>query len=262
MRKILAAAAAAVMAAGFAASAAAETLTVGVYSANPPWEMKQADGSFEGFEVDLVNAIAEKLGMDVNYQDTGFQALFAATNSGRIDMAISSITITNDRLQNQDFTQGYYDADLALGVKEGSGVTKLSDLEGKDVGVLSASTGDKWAKENAEKYKFGNIRGYDAYTQMLLDAQNGRVAAVITDLPGMLFAFKEMQGMTTGETIPTGDRYAIMLGKDSDLTQKASDAITELKEEGFLAQIHEKHFGVPPMEGTSTVTVLDVPTAQ
>lgn len=262
MRKLIAAAAAAVVAFGFATGASAETLTVGVYSANPPWEMKQTDGSFEGFEVDLVNAVAEKLGADVKYQDTGFQALFAATNSGRIDMAISSITITNDRLKNQDFTQGYFDADRALGVKEGSGVSKLSDLEGKDVGVLSASTGDKWAKENAEKYKFGAIRGYDAYTQMLLDAQNGRVAAVITDLPGMLFAFREMKGMTTGETIPTGDRYAIMLGKGSEWTQKASDAITELKESGYLAQIHEKHFGVPPIAGTSTVTVLEVPTAE
>ncbi|WMS42834.1 ABC transporter substrate-binding protein [Acuticoccus sp. MNP-M23] len=262
MRKMIAAVALSVMAAGFAASASAETLTVGVYPANPPWEVKQPDGSFEGFEVDLVNAIAEKLGVDVDYQDTGFQALFAATNSGRIDMAISSITITNDRLQNQDFTQGYYDADLALGLKEGTGAATLADLEGKDVGVLSASTGDKWAREYGEQYKIGAIRGYDTNTQMLLDAQNGRVAAVVTDLPGMLFAFKEMKGMTTGETISTGDRYAIMLAKDSPWTQKASDAITELKEEGFLAQIHEKWFGVPPMEGTSTVTVLDIPTAE
>jgi len=262
MRKLLAAAATAVMVFGFAGAASAETLTVGVYPANPPWEVKQPDGSFEGFEVDLVNAIAEKLGVDVEFQDTGFQALFAATSSGRIDMAISSITITNDRLQNQDFTQGYYDADLALGMKEGTGVSTLADLEGKAVGVLSTSTGDKWAQAHGEEYKLGPIRGYDTNTQMLLDAQNGRVAAVITDLPGMLFAFKEMKGMTTGESISTGDRYAIMLAKGSPWTQKASDAITELKEEGFLAQIHEKWFGVPPIEGTSTVTVLDVPTAQ
>ena len=247
---------------GFAASASAETLTVGAYPANPPWEVKQTDGSFEGFEVDLVKAVGEKLGMDVEFQDLGFQALFAATSSGRIDMAISSITITNDRLQNQDFTQGYYDADLAMGVREDSGVATLADLKGEAVGVLSASTGEAWAKAHQDEYGFGSIRGYDAYTQMLLDAQAGRVAAVITDLPGMLFAFTQMKGMTTGETISTGDRYAIMLGKGSDLTGKVSDAITALKEEGYLAEIHEKYFGVPPAEGSSTVTVMDVPTAQ
>ena len=74
---------------GLATAASAETLTVGAYPANPPWEVKQEDGSFAGFEIDLVNAIAEKLGVEVEYQDLGFQALFAATASGRIDAAIS-----------------------------------------------------------------------------------------------------------------------------------------------------------------------------
>lgn len=247
---------------GLIGSATAETLTVGAYPANPPWEVKQEDGSFVGFEVDLVNAIADKLGMDAEFQDLGFQALFAATSSGRIDLAISTITITDERLQNQDFTQGYYDADMAMGVREGSGVTALEDLDGQDVGVLSASTGEKWALANKETYGIANVRGYDAYTQMLLDAQNGRVAAVITDLPGMLFAFKNMNGMAAGEIIPTGDRYGIMLGKGSDLTGPINDAISALKEEGVLAKIHETHFGVSPTPGSSTVTVLDLPSAQ
>ena len=263
MRRLTVAAASLALAlTAYAGSAVAQTLTVGAYAANPPWEVKQEDGSFQGFEIDLVNAIGEKLGMEVEYVDSGFRELFAATASGRIDMGISSITITDERLQNQDFTQGYYDADLALGTREDSGVSTLADLEGEPVGVLSASTGEAWAKENAEEYELGEIRGYDAYQQMLLDVQAGRVAATITDLPGMLFAFRQMDGMTTGETIPTGDKYAIMLGKDSELTQKVSDAISELKEEGFLAEIHEKHFGVPPAEGTSTVTVMDVPSAE
>ena len=129
----------AVFALGFAASASADTLTVGAYPANPPWEVKQEDGSFTGFEVDIVRAVAEKLGDEVEFQDLGFQALFAAVTSGRIDMAISSITITDERLQNQDFSQGYYDADLAMGMSEKSDVATLADLKGKAVGVLSGS---------------------------------------------------------------------------------------------------------------------------
>src|SRR3954453_19509551 len=100
--------------AGGASQAFADTLTVGAYPANPPWENKKEDGSFEGFEVDLVNEAAKRIGAAVNIQDLGFQALFAATSSGRIDMAISSITITDERLKNQAFTQGYYDSDMAL----------------------------------------------------------------------------------------------------------------------------------------------------
>src|SRR3954452_1450061 len=106
-------AAAAMAGFGTAAPAFAETLTVGAYPANPPWENKKEDGSFEGFEVDLVNEIGKRLGDEMKIQDLGFQALFAATSSGRIDMAISSITINKDRLQNQSFTQPYYNSDVA-----------------------------------------------------------------------------------------------------------------------------------------------------
>jgi polar amino acid transport system substrate-binding protein len=258
MRLLIAAA----LAAGLATAAQAETIAVGAYPANPPWEVKQEDGTFVGFEVDLVNAIADKIGADVEFQDLGFQALFAATSSGRIDMAISSITITDERLQNQDFTQGYYDADLALGVRKDSDIESLSDLEGEPVGVLSASTGEKWAQANQDEYGFGPIRGYNAYQQLLLDVQAGRVAGAISDITGLQYAFEQMPALTVAERIETGDRYAIMLGKGSDLTKRINQAISELKEDGTLAAIYEKHLGVAPDEGTSTVTVLPLPSAQ
>ena len=79
---------------------AAEKLVVGAYPSNPPWEAKNEKGEFEGFEVDLVKAIAKKLNREVELQDLGFQALFAATSSGRIDVAISTITITPERLKS------------------------------------------------------------------------------------------------------------------------------------------------------------------
>src|SRR5215210_4973587 len=119
---------------GGGAPAAAETLEVGAYPANPPWENKKEDGSFEGFEVDLVNEIGKRIGADMHIQDLGFQALFAATSSGRIDMAISSITINNDRLQSQSFTQPYYNSDIALVANKDSGINSLEDMKGKPVG--------------------------------------------------------------------------------------------------------------------------------
>ena len=84
---------------------AVEPLKVGAYPANPPWEYKAADGHFDGFEIDVVNDIAKRLSTTAVFQDFGFQALFAGVSSGRIDMAISSITITPERLKNQAFTQ-------------------------------------------------------------------------------------------------------------------------------------------------------------
>ncbi|RUW18400.1 transporter substrate-binding domain-containing protein, partial [Mesorhizobium sp. M4B.F.Ca.ET.013.02.1.1] len=93
----------------FAAPAFADKIMVGAYPANPPWEYKTDSGGFEGFEVDVANDVAKRIGAEVEFQDLGFQALFAATASGRIDFAVSSISITKERLQNQGFTQAYYD---------------------------------------------------------------------------------------------------------------------------------------------------------
>ncbi|MCF3932854.1 ABC transporter substrate-binding protein [Acuticoccus sp. M5D2P5] len=241
--------------------ASAETLTVGAYPANPPWEVKAADGSFEGFEVDLAEAIAGKLGMDIAFQDLGFQALFAATSSGRVDVAISSITITEDRLKNQDFTQGYYDADIGLGVRADGDVATVEDLNGKPVGVLSSSTGEAWAKENQAVYGFSAIRGYNAYQDMLLDLQAGRIAGAVSDITGLQYAFEKMPALKVAARIKTGDRYGMMLAKNSPLTERVNDAISALKEDGTLAAIYETHLGVAPDPGTSTVTVLDLPTA-
>jgi polar amino acid transport system substrate-binding protein len=247
---------------GFSRPASAETWTVGAYPANPPWENKKEDGSFEGFEVDLVNEIGKRIGAEMHIQDLGFQALFAATSSGRIDMAISSITITNERLGSQSFTQGYYDSDMALATAKDSDVTSLADMQGKPVGVLSTSTGETWAKENMEKYGFTEIKGYNAQQDLLLDVQAGRAAGAISDIAGMQFAFMQMPTMHVVERIKTSDRYGIMMQKDSPNLQRVNDAITAMKEDGTLAALHKKWLGVDADPGTSTVTVLEIPTAQ
>ena len=252
------------LASGLAAPhvAAAGTLTVGAYPANPPWEVKKEDGTFEGFEVDLAKEIGKRLGDDVVFQDLGFQALFVATASGRVDMAISTISITNDRLQSQSFTQGYYDSDLALVTKVGSDVKSLDDLKGKPVGALSTSTGETWIKANQEKYGFGEYKGYDAFQNLLLDVQNGRVDGGISDIGGFQYAMKQLPELAVAARIQTGDRFAMMLPKNSPLLEKVNDAISEIKKDGTMAKLHEKWLGVPAEKGTSTVDVLPIPTAQ
>src|SRR6187551_2587509 len=141
---------------GFAAapvSAFAEgTLNVASYPNNPPFEFKGESGNFEGFEVDIVTEAAKRAGMTVNIEGYDFQPLFAATISGRVDVAISSITITKERLSSQSFTQPYYDADMGIAATTAGGIKGVADLKGKVIGVLSGSTGEKYANENkAEK---------------------------------------------------------------------------------------------------------------
>ena len=245
--------------AGASMAHAENVLNVGAYPTNPPFETKQPDGSFEGFEVDVVNEAAKRAGFKTNIADYGFQALFAAIASKRIDVAISSITITPERLKSVSFTQPYYDSDMGIATKSDSPVKTVADLKGKTVGCLSGSTGEAWVKNNQAADGFADVKGYKAYPNMLLDLSAGRVDAVVSDIPGMQYAFKTMPGLTVKDRIKTGEQYGLMLPKDDPNLQKLSDAIGSMKTDGTLAAIHKKWFGAEPPAGSSTVTAAPIP---
>ncbi len=136
----------------------AADLTVGANIGNVPWEFEDANGKVTGFEVDLVNEIAKRLGKTVEFVNTPFNGLFPAVQSGRINMAISSITITEKRLASVTFAQPYYDSDQSLTVTAASGITGLKGMSGKVVGVDTGSTGDMWAEAHKAEYKLGEIQ--------------------------------------------------------------------------------------------------------
>lgn len=209
-----------------ASPALADTIVVGAYPANLPWEYKTDSGAFEGFEVDMAKEAAKRIGVDVEFQDLGFQALFAATNSGRIDFAISSISITNERLQNQAFTQAYYDSDGTIVGKADSPIHALDDLKGKTIGVISGSTGEAFAKANAERLGIAETKSYKAQQDLMLEVQNGRIDGGAGELAGFQYA------------------------------------ITAMKRDGTMAAIHKKWFGVDPEAGTSTIVPAPIPQAQ
>ena len=151
---------------------------------------------------------AKRLGMTVNVEGYDFQPLFAATSSGRVDVAISSITITPERLGSQSFTQPYYDSDMGIAAKKDGDVKGMADLKGKVVGVLSGSTGEKYANENKEAQGFSEVKGYNSQQDVLLDLSAGRVDGVVSDVPGMEYAFTKMQGLAVVERI--SHRVAVM----------------------------------------------------
>ena len=242
-----------------ASHASAETMTVGAYPSNPPWEFKTEAGAFEGFEIDVARGVAERLGMDVELQDMGFQALFAATSSGRIDFAVSSISVTNERLQNQSFTQPYYDSDGTVVGREESEIDSLDMLDGKVIGVVAGTTGEAWANANRDELGIAEIRNYNAQQDLLLDVRNGRVDGGAGEIAGFQYAMTQMPGLKILVRIPTGERFAMMTRKDHPLLEQANDAMSAMKEDGTMAQIHEKWFGVAPEAGTSTVTAMPVP---
>ena len=258
MKKLLAAAAFG-SALGFAAIAQAEDLTVGANVGNVPWEFQDDTGAIVGFEVDLATEVAKRLGRDIKIENLPFNGLFSAVQSGRIDMAMSSITITEKRLAEVSFAQPYYDSDQSLTVTAASGLKGLGDMSGKIIGVDTGSTGDMWATENQAKYGFAEIRRFEGLAPAMLDLGNGRIDGYISDIPALQYYSKDKPEFAVVERIPTGEQYSMMFAKDAPLAAEVSAIITTLKEEGFVQATHKKWFGSDPEATTSTATVMDMP---
>lgn len=240
---------------------AADPLKVASYPANPPWENKTESGEFEGFEVDIVREIASRMGTTAEIEGMDFKALFVASASGRVDMVISSLTITNERLESQSFTQPYFTGALGIGVKEGSDVKSPADLKDKIVGSIATSFPEKWLQERKDEIGYADYKSYDTTANMLTDLMNGRVDAVVNDIVGLRYAFTQMKGLTVGAEIVTGEKFAMMMPKGSAKLEQVNQIISDMKTDGTMAKIYEKWFGVPAAPDSLTLTPLPVPTS-
>jgi len=240
----------------------ADELKVGANVGNVPWEFQNEKGEVVGFEIDLVNKVAERLGDTVVITTIPFNGLFSAVQSGRIDMAASSITITDKRLESVSFAQPYYDSDQSLTVKANSDIDSVDALKGKVVAVDTGSTGDMWASSHEKELAFKQIRKFEGISPAMLDLVAGRIDGYISDIPAMQYYTKDKANLEVVARIPTGEKYGFMFAKNSPKAQQVNDVISELKKEGYLSELHEKWFGSKPEDNTSTVQILDMPKAK
>ena len=245
---------------GLAFSAQAQTvLKVGANIGNVPWEFQDASGKIVGFEIDLMTEASSRIGMKAEFVNIPFQGLFAAVQSGQIDAAVSSITITKKRLENVSFAQPYYDSDQSLTVVKASGITGLAGMAAKVVGVDTASTGDIWATEHQAGAKIKDIKRYEGLNPAMLDLAAGRIDGYISDIPALLYYVKDKPQFAVVERIKTTEQYSVMTAKNSPVLAKVNDAITAMKKDGSLAKIHKTWFGTDPDAGMATATVLEIP---
>lgn len=234
-------------------------LVVGANIGNVPWEFQDASGEFVGFEIDLVREVGARLKRPVEVVNIPFNGLFSAVQSGRIDIALSSITITEKRLASVAFVQPYYDSAQSLTVSSNSDATGLSDMQDKVVGVDTGSTGDMWTTSMQDRYGFSDIRRYEGLAPAMLDLQTGRIDGYISDIPSLEYFIKNKSYFRVIERIETGERYSMMLAKGNPLIDEVDRVITALKHEGYVAELHEQWFGTVPAESSSTVVVTERP---
>ena len=242
-----------------AAPALAADWTVGANIGNVPWEFQDASGKFVGFEIDLVNEAARRAGKTVQIENIPFNGLFPAIQSGRIQIAISSITITPKRLESLAFAQPYYDSDQSLSVLKTAKIDKLEDLSGKTVGVDTASTGDIYATQNTAKLKIAKISRYEGLAPAMLDLAAGRIDGYISDIPAVEYYIKDKPQYRIAARIPTAERYSFMFAKTFVDAGKINEILTAMKKDGFVSATHKKWFGSTPPDTSSSVKVMDVP---
>jgi len=243
----------------FGRQAVAADWVVGANIGNVPWEFENAQGQFVGFEIDLIDEVARRSGRTLKIENVPFNGLFSAVQSGRVQIALSSITITPRRLQTLGFAQPYYDADLSLSVLKASKIAGLDDLSGKTLGVDTASTGDIWATTNQARYHIAGISRYEGLAPAMLDLATGRIDGYLSDPPAVAYYIKDKPQFRVAARIASGDRYSFMFAKNFTDAARIQATLTQLKQEGFIARLHEKWFGAPPPQDSATVRVLDPP---
>lgn len=223
-------------------------ITVASDIAYRPFEFTQ-DGEPVGFDIDLMNEIGERAGLQVEFQNVTFDGIIQGLNNGLYDAAISAMTITEERAQQVDFSEPYFNADQSLLVKSGSDIQSTDDLADKRVGVQLGTTGAAEAQALADEGKIAEVRRFDTIEDAFTALENDQVQAVINDFPVSADKAKTSNGsLEVVETIPTGEQYGIAFPKDSELVDPVNQALQEIKEDGTYAEIYEKWFGQEPEE--------------
>jgi ABC-type amino acid transport substrate-binding protein len=224
-------------------------ITVGSDTAYPPFE-NVVDGETVGFDVDIMNAIGERLGYEVVFKSYKFDGLIAGVQAGtEFDMVASAMTITEERAQQVDFSDPYINSNQSLAVSNDSSVMSTDDLkQGDRVGVQSGTTGEKWARDNLEG-KGVTIAVYDDILAAFGALSAGDVTGVINDLPISQDVVKDpARGAKVVQEIQTDEQYGFAFNQDDDdLREAINDALAEIKEDGTYEEIYERWFGAPPM---------------
>jgi polar amino acid transport system substrate-binding protein len=228
------------------------TLTVGTDTPFPPFEIGQPP-DISGYDIEVMNAIADNLGLTAEYTDTGFDTIFRDTANGQFDTAAAASTITPERQQKVNFTDPYYEAQQALLVPEGSDIASVQDLSGAIVGTQDGTTGEAYANDETEA---GEVRGFPEGPDAVAALATGQVDAVIIDQPVAVDAVEKQGGVEIAEEIPTNELYGFAVALDNTaLLDAMNGALTDIKDDGTLADLYEQYFQTEPpasvLDGTT-----------
>lgn len=213
-----------------------------------PFEFKK-DGEYTGFDVELINAIADEAGFKIDLAPTNFDGIIPGLQTGKFDIAIAGIGITEERAKKIDYSDPYYKSGLRIGVpKDNTSIKNLEDLEGKTIATRLGSTSSAFIKENI---KGADANEYQQMSQVYLSVENGSADAVLYDAPNVAYYIKTKGGdkLKLVGDLYKAEEYGIAISQGQDELVKAiNEALATLKENGTYDEIYKKWFGEEPKE--------------
>jgi polar amino acid transport system substrate-binding protein len=227
-------------------------LLVGVDTPFPPFEIGQPP-DITGYDIDVLNEIANRLNLEPTYRDTGFETIFTDLANGRFDIVAAATTILPDREQTVDFSDPYYLTPQSLLVREGeTEIRTADDLGGATVGAQDGTTGEFYAQDETDA---SDVRGYPEGPDAINALRSDQVDAVIIDFAVGQDAVQKAQGVEIAQRIVTNELYGFPTAEDNDaLREQVNEALAEMKEDGTLERLYQKYFKEAPpqsvLEGT------------
>lgn len=222
--------------------------TVAFEATFAPFEFRdEKTGEFAGFDIDLVKAIGEVEGFEVELKEMGFDGIIASVKTGNIDIGASGLSIDEARLKEVDFSTPYYKSGLGIAVRKDNDTIKgVDDLKGKRIAVQIGTTGAKYARA----IEGTKVTDFDQVTDAFLELKNGGVDAVVNDYPVSAYYITKSPGnfKMVGEPLES-EYYGIAVKKgNTELLNKINDGLAKLKENGKYAEIYKKWLGEEPPE--------------
>jgi len=227
--------------------AAKKKVVLGSDTAYAPFESQDPQsGKFVGFDIDLVNAIAETANLDIEIRSMNFDGIIPALETASVDGAISAMTITDERKKAVNFSLPYYLSGQSVAVKtDNKDIKGFDDLKGKKLGVQISTTG----AEEARKVPNAKVTDYNTINEAFLALKSGAVDAVVNDFPVSAYFVKNNTAkdvMIVGD-LKTSEHYGIAFPKkNTELKDTFDKALKTLKENGKYAEIYKKWFGADP----------------
>lgn len=220
-------------------------LTMSTNASFPPYEMVADDGSFEGIDIEVAGAIAEKLGLELQVDDMGFDAALQAAQTGKSDMVMAGVTVTEERQAVMDFSNSYANGVQVVIVKEGSPIQTVDDLANANmIGCQMGTTGYTFCSDTPENGGFGedHVTPYDDGAAAVQALMNGQIDAVVIDNKPAQEYVAANPGLKILDGDFTNEDYAIGVAKgNTALLDAINGALEELTADGTIQSIVDKY---------------------